>query len=136
MTEINSSIELKAAVLQLEARQAEQEQILKVKYELALKSLNPINILKKSFKNSFSSDSNEEGAVNPFANFVGEFASTQLLKGTTNNTLKGYLGPIIKCIVVTIINQNSEFFKAFGESIINVLSRLDEDEEQPPKEQE
>jgi len=135
MTEINSSIELRAAILQLEIRQTEQEQMLRVKYELALKSLNPINILKKSFNSSFSSNVKEE-AVNSFANIIGEFASTQLLKGTTNNTLKGYLGPIIKCIIVTIINQNSEFFQAFGESIINVLSRLDEDKEQPQEEQE
>ncbi|HNW71216.1 MAG TPA: hypothetical protein PKI01_12480 [Bacteroidales bacterium] len=131
MKEINSSIELRAAILQLEIRQAEQEQMLRVKYEHAIKSLNPITILKKSFKNSFSSNVKEEGAVNSFANIIGEFASTQLLKGTTNNTVKGYLGPIIKCIIVTIINQNSEFFQAFGESIINVLSKLDEDEEQP-----
>jgi len=128
MTEINSSIELKAAILQLENRQAEQEQMLRTQYEITYKSLNPINILKKSFKDSFSSNEKEEGSIDYFANFIGDFVSKQIFKGTTNNTVKEYLSPIIQCIIVTIIKQNSDFFKTFGESLINVLSKKENEE--------
>jgi len=123
MIEIKSGNELKAAILQLEGRQAEQEQMLRAQYEITYKSLNPINILKKSFKDSFSSNEKEAGAIDYFANFIGDFASKQILKGTSNTTVKDYLSPIIQVIIVTIIKQNSDFFQAFGESLINVLSK-------------
>jgi hypothetical protein len=127
MTEITSGNELKAAILQLEGRQAEQELKLRVQYEVTYKSLNPMNILKKSFKDTFSSNEKEEGAIDYFANFIGDFASKQILKGTSNTTVKEYLSPIIQVIIVTIIKQNSEFFQAFGTSIISALSAQDKE---------
>lgn len=127
MKEINSSYELKAEILQLGKLQAEQEIILKYQFDKAYASLKPINIFKKSIREAISSDEEEGGIIDYIANFTADFASNQIMKGSSNSNIKKFLSPLIHCGIVTIIKQNSDVIKAFAESLINVFFKEKEE---------
>jgi len=46
--EINSATDLRAAILQLETRQAAEEKLLKENFHLAYESIKPINLIKNT----------------------------------------------------------------------------------------
>ncbi len=100
MQNINSESDLKAAIIELEARRADQEFFLKEQLHQAYESIKPTNLL--------------TGVVTG--------AVTKLIfQGASKNPLKKILGSVLMFGVTQLVSRNPEIIKSAGEKFFNLF---------------
>ena len=80
MQKINSDASIKDAILELKMRQAHEGKMLKEQFNLAFESIQPINIIKNTFKEVADSDDLKDDILNTSVGLVVGYLSQKLLK--------------------------------------------------------
>ena len=123
MQNVNSASELKDSILFLESRQAEEGKILKEQFNLTAESLNPINLIKNSFKEVVGSEDTKGNILNTSVGLTAGYLSKMLFERISNNPFKRLLGTALLFGVTNIIAKNPGIIKSVGRTIFSAIRR-------------
>jgi len=123
MTKIKTTTDLKTAILLLEEKQAFEIQLLKEQFFVMYENMQPMNLLKSTFKNVVSSSTIKDTIIGSTVGATAGYLSKKVVSGTSHNPIKQLLGVIVQLGITNIVSRNPESIKYIAGSIINLLNR-------------
>lgn len=114
---INSVTDLKAAIQQLERKQADEVIKLKEEIHFAFESLKPLNLIKSTIREAASSGELKDNLLNTTAGLSAGFLVKKLFVGKSNNPLKKTAGNIIMFGITNMMAKNPGFIPLLGKKI-------------------
>lgn len=117
MQEITSIAGLKNAIQVLEVEQSIKEQQLKEQLFLTYESLRPINLIRNTLKEIFSTTSLSENLSGTAMGMTSGFLLKKIFIGRSGNIFRKLFGSILQFGIAKIIAQNSELIKSAGHTL-------------------
>ena len=117
MEKISSIAGLKNAIQVLEVQQRIKGHELKEQISLIYESLKPVNLIRNTLKDLFSSQYTTEKISGAAMGAVSGLILKNILIGKSGNAFKRLLGSILQMGISKIISQNSEIIKSFIQSV-------------------
>jgi hypothetical protein len=118
MQTISTAAELRASISELEARSFHQEHELREAAAEAFHSLNPLNIIKNTFKSAVSNATSGKSLLNGTIGLVLGFASKRLITLGSKNIFRRLLGTAVEIGVARAATNNAEKIKSGGLQLI------------------
>jgi hypothetical protein len=111
MQNITSVAALKNAIQELETERKVKEQLLREQFYLTYESLKPVNILRNTLKNLFSSENLLENISGNAIGSISGFILKSIFVGKSATKLKKLVGAILQFGIAKVISQNSDQIK-------------------------
>jgi hypothetical protein len=121
MSDINSQSSLREAILLLEKQQTEQGKALKDTVLEAYESIQPINIIKKTFKAVNDSPILKDGLLSTSIGWAMGFFSERFFENKTLNPIKKILGTALIFGITNVVERNPDTFKNIGIILLNFI---------------
>lgn len=121
MEKISTSLELKNAIIKLEAEQDANLQILKYEVFVVYDSLKPVNLLKNSIRDFTTSPYLLDDVIGAVSSFASGFLSRKIIEGKSNNPLRKLIGIIVQFGVTNVVAQNADSIKDFVRYIFSQI---------------
>jgi hypothetical protein len=115
MENTSSADRLKYAIQLLEVEQVEKLQLLREQSLLTAEILRPSNLLKSALKDIVLSPHLLEDMVDTGVGLATGFFSKKVFIGSSVNLFRKLFGSVLQVGITTIVTQNSEFIKSFGQ---------------------
>jgi hypothetical protein len=122
MQNITSVDGLRNAIQLLETEQKNKGELLKKQVMITYESLRPVNLIKNTLKDLFSSSFEGENISGIAAGITGGYLLKKLFVGRSGNPFKKLLGSIIQLGLTNVIAQNSQLIRSFGEGVFRLFS--------------
>lgn len=126
MQNITSATGLKSAILLLEDDQAVKGQLLKEQFYLTYESLKPVNLLKRTLHDIYSSPYLLDNILGTSIGLASGFLSKKIFVGASGNMIRKLLGSILQYGVTNVVAQHPDAIKSFGQVIMQYLLRRKE----------
>ena len=126
MEKVSSVTGLKSAIQVLEVEQRIKGRELKEQVFLTYESLKPINLLRNTFKELFSSQYASENISGSVMGAVSGFLFKKLFIGASANKFRKLIGNVLQFWMTNFIAQNSDQIKAFGQAMFQHFLRKKE----------
>lgn len=123
MKKTDSETRLREAILKLEKQQAEQTAQLKEQFHLAAQSLQPLNLLKKTFKAAAAAQDLKQDIINTSVGIGAGYLSKRFLKDVSKSPSKKLIGAALLLGITAVIAKNPEAAKSFGKNILKLILR-------------
>ena len=121
MGKITSEAGLKAAILQLELKQANERKVLKEQYLLAYESMKPINLVKSTFKEVTASPELKDEFLNASIGLATGYFSKMLFQGASHSPVRKLFGTILMFGITNAVTNHPEVVKSVGKGIVNFM---------------
>lgn len=121
MQAINSSIELKTVILQLESQRAEDERAMKADFLLAYESVKPINLIKSTFREVVESEEISNNIISAAAGLTAGYITKALFVGVSHSPLKRLFGTLLMYGVTNLVAKHPETVRSVGGEILNLI---------------
>lgn len=121
MQKISSVAELKYAIQKLEVEQAEKEKLLRDQLFMTYESLRPVNVLRRIFRDIFSSRGLGEDLTGTSFGMATGFLIKILFIGSSGSIFKKLMGSVLQYGLSNFVSRNSETIKSVGHAIISYL---------------
>jgi hypothetical protein len=118
MQNITSVTALRIAIQELETERKVKEQLLREQFYLTYESLKPLNILRNTLKNLFSSENLLENISGNAIGSFGGFILKRIFVGKSATRLKKLVGAILQFGIAKVISQNSDQIKKLGVAVL------------------
>lgn len=128
MSAITSITELRASILFLEIKQANEGRLLKEQFKVTYESLKPVNLLKHSLSNLATVPDFKGDLLNAAVSLASGYLSKKVIIGATSNPIKQLLGSLLQMGVTSLVSKNSEGIKSIALNLLNnFLTKKDRD---------
>lgn len=114
---------LRDTIDELQSRQSGEVKQLKQQFNDAYESIQPINIIKSTFKEVASSDDLKNNMLNTAIGLAVGYASEKLFENVSKNPFKKLIGTAILFGITTLVAKNPETVKALGRGLFNFIFR-------------
>lgn len=121
MQKITTSVELREAILILEAKQESEGIMLKEQFKETYDSIKPINLIKNTLKELTSAPDLKGDLLNASLSLAAGYLSKKVAVGSTNNPFKQILGTLLQMGVTHIVSKNADGIKSTASTIISSL---------------
>jgi hypothetical protein len=121
MQKIDTQIQLNEAILCLELQQAESLDLLKEQSNIVFDSINPINIIKNTFKEVVASKEIKENILNTSIALAVGYLSKKVFEEESHSPIKKILGSALMFGITTVVAENSESIQTFGKGLIDII---------------
>jgi hypothetical protein len=121
MNKIETTTDLKKAILQLEYLQTADLILLKNQFTLAYEALRPINIIKRNFSEMVLAPGSRSNAVNAVIGLVSGFAAKKFFVGRSSNPITKLAGIVLETVIANKITKNADQIKAIGNIMLKRL---------------
>jgi hypothetical protein len=118
MREIKTAADLKNAIRELEFQRVEEYVLLKEELHNTYESLQPLNILKRTIKDVYSTTELKTNIVSNVIGMATGFVTKKIFIGKANNPLSRLLGFILEIVVANKVVKNGDRIKSIGGSIL------------------
>ena len=122
MENINSVESLKNKIQLLEIEQNIKGELFKKQVMITYESLKPVNLIRNTLKDLFSSSFQGENITGIAAGMTGGFLLKKLFVGRSGNLFKKLIGSILQFGITNLIAQNSNLIRTFVPAFIKLLS--------------
>ena len=123
MKKSDSEIRLREAILKLEKQQAEESALLKEQFHVAAQSLQPINLLKKTFKVAADAQDLKQDIINTTIGVGVGYLSKRFLKDVTKSPSKKLIGAAILLGITAFVAKNPVTSMSLGKNILKMFLR-------------
>ncbi|HLG33789.1 MAG TPA: hypothetical protein VI757_02830 [Bacteroidia bacterium] len=127
MQTINSEATLKDAIVQLEHKRTYEEKILREQFHLACESMKPLNLIKSTFKDAFTSGKDaaaspdfKDNIVNTSVGLAAGYLSKLLFVNVSHSPIRKLLGIALQFGITALVAKNPEAIKSMGKGVINI----------------
>jgi len=121
MDKISTATGLRAAILLLEARQAEEEKLLKRQFHLAYESMKPVNLILNTVKDASESKELKDNILNTVLGLAAGSISKILFDGVSKNPLTRMLGVAVQFGVTNVVAKHPEAIKSLGTGVLKII---------------
>jgi len=108
MQKIMTSQDLKASILLLEIRQAEEGLLLKAQFASTYESLKPANLVKNALKNMMREPGIKEDLLGTGLSVAAGYISKRIVTGGGLNPIKNILGTLLQMSVTHLVAKNQD----------------------------
>ncbi len=122
-TKMNSRLDLKRTIKQLEIEQVLEWTLLKGEFHAACESLKPSSLIKETFKDLASSPDFKDNLLGTTVGLAAGGLTKALITGGTHNPLKKILGSLLQIGITTLVAKNPETIKWMAGNIFTFFSR-------------
>jgi len=119
MKDIKNVSDLKFAIMVLEKEQKEKELLMREYFRDTYESLKPINLLKSTISDLFSSSVLIEKSINATIGIVAGSVSEKIFVGSSESTFRKLLGKFIQLAISNFVVQNPQMIKSVGDFFSN-----------------
>lgn len=123
MEEINSSSDLRAAILVLETKRNKEAILLKKEFHHAYELMKPINLIKSTVKEVGQSQDLKNNLINTAIGLTAGYISKALFEGVSHSPLRKLVGTALMFGIVRMITKNPEVVKTVGNGLMNVIRK-------------
>jgi hypothetical protein len=123
MQRINSTTELKSAIILLESRQIQSKQILKEHINVTYNSFKPVNILKNAFNDIVTSPNLINNILGATTLLATGYFSKRIAVGASVGIFRKLLGPLLEIGLVNLVAKNPDAVKSVGHTVLKFLRR-------------
>lgn len=133
MREIHTDADLRAAIEQLEIKQAEEEQQLKEQFRLTYESVKPINLIKSTFQEAAHSTELKNNLLNTALGLATGYVSKSIFMRLSGSPLKKLLGNALLFGVTNVISKNPRIGSALFDGILKIIRKKNDPVKMPTK---
>jgi hypothetical protein len=119
MEKINSEISLKAAIAQLEIKQAAEVIALREQYLRAYESVKPVNLIKNTFHDVTASPELKDEIINTSIGLATGYVGKLLFQGASHSPVRKLFGTILMFGITNAITKHPEVVKSIGKGMVN-----------------
>jgi hypothetical protein len=128
MNKITSVPELRAAIILLEIKQAEEGKLLKEQFKVTYENLRPANLIKNTLRDLTSDPSLKGELFNTTLGLAAGYLTKKAVVGATHNPLKQIFGTLLQMGISSIVAKNGDGIKSGAMDLIANIFRKKEDE--------
>ncbi len=121
MHHIHNEADIKQAILQLEKRQIEEENILKHQVVLIGESLMPITIIKNTFKEAAAAHDLKNDFLKAIVGITAGYLTKVVLESVTDNPAKKVVATAVIFGMAEMVVNNPEKIKLVSKSVFNAF---------------
>ena len=121
MKKITSVLELKEQIFLLEAKQADEKQLLKDEVKNLHESLKPTNLIKNAVGELTSLPDFKGNILNAVVSIAAGFFSKKIAIGSTHNPIKQLLGTLLQMGVTSVVSKNNEKVNGIAKGLIRAI---------------
>ncbi len=121
MKRTDSETRLREAIVQLEKQHAVESAQLKAQFHLVSERLEPINLLKNTFKEAAASQDLKQDIINTSIGLGVGYLSKRFLKEDTKGPSKKLIAAGLLLGIAAVIAKNPEAAKAFGKNVLRLI---------------
>jgi hypothetical protein len=119
MQTIFTEADLRAAIVQLEFKQAEEKIVLKEQALVAYESIKPINLIRNTLMEAAESQDLHDNFINSSVGLGAGYLSKLLFQGVTNSPIKKFLGTALMFGIKNVVAHNPGTVKSLGKVIFD-----------------
>jgi hypothetical protein len=123
MNKITSETDLRAAIILLELKQAEEGKLLKEQFHSAYESVKPLNLIKSTFKEAVASGDLKDDVINASVGATAGYISKAVFEVVTSGPLRKILGTALMFGIKTIVARNPDAVKSIGQILFSKILR-------------
>lgn len=123
MQEINSELELRNAIIQLEAKQVIEGKKLKEQFHLTYDSLKPVNLIKNIINETVNSPEIKNNLLNTSVGIGTGYLTKILFESVSVNPVKKILGSVLMFGISNLVTNNPETIKLIGNKLLSFISK-------------
>jgi len=124
MQNIITETDLRAAILLLESRQAEEGKLLKAQFLVAVESIKPINLIRSTLMEAAESTDLQDNLINSTIGLSAGYLSKILFQGVSSSPLKKILGTALMFGIKNLVAQNPELVKSLGRGLFKIVRNV------------
>ena len=121
--------ELKASIVLLEAKQAEEGALLKEQFKITYESLKPANLIKNALGELTDSTDFKPDLMGETLSLAIGYLSKKAVVGSSTNPLRKIFGTLLQMGVTSVISNNAEGIKSSAINLINNIFKKQEKSE-------
>lgn len=130
MQKIRTVSELQIEIERMEGLRDADLILLREQFKITQDSLTPINLIKKTFKNVFSSPDVSTSLINATLGITSGMVAEKIIVGKSHNPITKIMGLAIKFLVTNKVVKNADDIKIVGSMIMNkIIKRSTENKE-------
>lgn len=114
----NETDALNEAIIALKEKRANELVLLKEQLHTTYESLNPINLIKNTFRDVSSSPEIKNNIIGNAISIGTGFISKKLWMGSSHNPVKRIFGTLIQFAVASVVSKYSDGIKNTGVSLL------------------
>jgi hypothetical protein len=112
-------------IISLENRKAHELKLLKEQFYFVHEELKPINLVKNTFKEVFSSPELKNNAIGSTMGLATGYLSKKLVVGSSHNLIKNIVGNVLQFAVANTVSKHSNTIKIIGGHLLGrILKRI------------
>jgi len=123
MEKIKSNTDLRAAIVALEQKQADEAALMRAQFELAYESVKPINLIKSTIHEVTDSKEIKDHLLNTGMGIAAGYLSEKILVGESHNLTRKLVGAAVTYGVTNLVTNNPELVKAVASSAFRMALR-------------
>jgi len=121
MNKIETTADLKQAILQLECTRVSDLALLKKEFSSAYEALRPINIIKSKFNELILAPS-KRNLVDSVIGLASGFAVKKLFVGRSPGLFRKLAGLVLEAVVANKVTKNADEIKAIGNLLLKKIA--------------
>jgi len=124
MQTIFTQTDLRAAIVQLEFKQAEEGKLLKEQALITYESIKPLNFVKNFFREAGESEDLQENFINSTVGLSAGYLSNVVFQRLSGSPVKKILGAALMFGIKSLVKHNPETIKNWGRVIFKIVKNL------------
>ncbi len=122
---IITDTDLRAAIIQLENKQAEEAKLMKDQFLIAVESIKPINLIKSTFMEAAESGDLQDNIINSTVGLSAGYVTKVLFQKVSGGSpIKKVLGTVLMFGIKKLIARNPETVRTWGKVFFNVVRNV------------
>jgi hypothetical protein len=121
MQKMNSAIDIKDLILQLETQQSTELKTLRAQMHLTYESIKPINLVRNTFKEVVASEELTDNIVNTSVGLAAGYVSKTLFEKASHSPFRKLLGTALLFGVTNLVAKNPHTVKSIGTDFLNIV---------------
>jgi len=121
MEKFTSIRELKEEIETLQLKQEADRKALNEQFKLTVQSLRPVNLIKSSLKDLFTSPDLKDNLVNSSLGIGAGYITNKVITGASHNPIKKIIGTLLQLGVTNLVSNNGEEIKSGAAKLFKKL---------------
>ena len=121
MKNINSTNELKAAILELEGKHTDEGKQLKEQFNVAFESIKPVNLIKSTLKEATESPDLKNRLLTTSIGFAAGYLSKIAFESFSNSPDKGIYGAVLQQGIQKVVSNNPGMLRSLGVGVLKII---------------
>lgn len=113
--------ELNEEIIMLQLKQEEDRKALNEQFKLTAQSLRPVNLIKSSLKDVFSSPDLKDNLVNSSIGIGAGYITNKVIAGASHNPIKKIIGTLLQLGVTNLVSNYGEEIKSGAAKLFKKL---------------